>query len=291
MNKLPNDTLAIIADVFSLYNVTDESFRYKLNDKNPNRFSLNDWNYLTDILLSKLSTNYPEENPAYIESISKTIIIPVGNLSVKEARKKINEARKKINEEHLERQHTGFFVDINPDYTNTWFDNIIKIELNQVIQTILIDYIDRNTIYFNHIDYGVIFKTIVENRSILSQMRPEIAITIKAYINFLYGALSNRESIIRCDVYTGDIIAKFNKFTQTIFDDFRHYVIYIDIDTIYMRNYHNVVNDIIRVLTSKYDFTYNVEDGYSGMFLAKKKFVLSKDGVGVKVKGMKHYEG
>lgn len=290
MNKLPNDVLAIIADVFSLYNVTDESFIYKLNDKNLNRFNLNDWNFLTDTLLKRLSENYPNENPAYIESLTKTFTIPVGNLSFKEARNKIDEALTKHKEEHFVRMYKGPFVGINEDYKNIWFNNIIKLELSQVLQTVLIDYIDRNTIHFNHADYGIIYKTIVENRNILSQMNPEIATTVKYYINFLYGALTNRDSIIHCDMHTGDIIAKYNKFTQTIFDDFRHYVIHIDTDVIFIRNYPNVVNDIIDVLTSKYDFKYTIEDGYSGMFLANKKYVLSKDGAIVKVKGLKQYE-
>lgn len=288
-----NDTLAIVAEVFSLYNVTDESF----NMRSDERFRLDDWNFLTDVLLKRLSPNYPNLNPAYTDFVySQVFTIPVGGLSVKEARSKIDEAIEIYKREQLEASFNGMYVEVNPNYKNVWFNNIIKIEISSCIPTIVIECIDRNTVHFNYEDYGAVYKFIVENRRELSKLYPEIAMTIKYYINFLYGALSSEKSMIRSTFKNGEVVSKYNRIANKIYEDFKYYVIYIDADDIYIRDYPNVVDDIIGVMNSdggkithstiKYNFNYHVETGYSGMVLAKKKCVLIKDGE-LKLKGIK----
>jgi hypothetical protein len=175
---------------------------------------------------------------------------------------------------------TGFKVWINPQYTGSVVTNITKVEMNQLIPTMIPKLIRTNLSGFNEV-YSLLLDMWVGG---FRDSR------LKEYLNMSWGCLGNPNSIIYSNNIQ-NIINKINSLLRSIQEEFIGHIIYIDVDTIYFRNFEEIEKKFLLFWKkiNKYGLTWEGDSIKFGIFMGLKKYIIHTDDSLIKIKGISLY--
>ncbi len=182
--------------------------------------------------------------------------------------------RKEINCEKFQ----GAQVWLNDDYKNVVISNLEIVSFNLVYPKILAKIAEVNLKNFNEV-YSKLIDYYYNNKNV----------SIKKYINIVYGCLGNTKSLI----YSKNIhlVPDFlNKILSNILSEFKGHIIYMDTDEIIFRNFDEIRERFDKYFNSldKYELTYSTQKSKMGFFMGKKQYLIEMN-EGIKIKGIKHF--
>ena len=167
---------------------------------------------------------------------------------------------------------------VNEKYVNSTISNLEIITFNLVYPNLITEIAETNLNNFNEV-YSKIIKIYYLNKNE----------SIKKYINMAYGCLQNPD----CMIYSKNmylIPMKLNNLLNIILSEFKDHIVYIDVDQIFFRNFDEIKERFENYFKNKnkYNLSYYSEKSNLGLFIAKKKYVIEKNGI-IKIRGMKYF--
>lgn len=242
------DALAKVARIFSLYHVNDNSFNPRIS--NPDRFSLKDWNFLTDLLLKEFHID--ELNPTYSPITLHNDHTP-----------------------KVESLFQGGYVNLNEKQANVFFTDISIIEIESAYPTSVIN--TKRRIKLNYLHYLDLYEFLIKNRKTFRQIYhstdPNLYMVYKYYINMLYGCVLNPKSLIRLSTDSIPLNQEICNILKNIQTEFKFHIPYIDTDSIFVHKLSSIQDSLEQILIDK-KYSFEVKGTYEGIFIAKKKYVL-----------------
>lgn len=246
-------TVAEVVAVFQTYQITNNSFEYHLNQPNNERFGKNDWENLTKLLLEKFTPN------------------TITHLNV-----------------NYDKQIIGAYVDSIDKHI--WYENLTRFTWISLYPSVISNKIESGELHFNYSEYGKVYRWILLNRGEIKKYCYEHSLdtytTIKFYINFLFGMLNHTNSLITSNISPSDIVKFCRNIMYTLHMKYKHNIICVNTDEIYINNFKDIEYEFIDDIKS-YDFlNYEITNNIEGAFFGKKKSILLEDGL-LKKKGFR----
>jgi hypothetical protein len=180
--------------------------------------------------------------------------------------------------EIIPRNFYGGKIWLNEDYVNSPISNLEIITFNLVYPKLITKIVEINLERF-----GEVYSKLIELYSLYKNIQ------LKQYINMTYGCLGNPD----CMIYSNNIHLvpnKLNKLLSDILSEFKGYIVYVDTDQIFFRNFDEIRERFEKCFNkiNKYDLTYISEKSKFGLFNQKKKYLYEESG-NIKIKGIKHF--
>lgn len=242
------DALAKVASIFSMYPVNENSFNFNTN--NPDRFSIKDWNFLTNILLDIFDI------------------------------KELHERYEPISYQDYDNPiFSGGLVSLNDNNVNRFYDDITILELESAYPTSIIN--SKSRIIFNYKYFNNLYEFLIQTRGLFKKTycigkNPQLWLLYKTYLNMLYGCSVSNKSVLKISKNSIPLNKNCVDLLTKIQKEFNYYIPYVDTDAIFVHKYESIKDDLHNMLT-KASYTYSVSNRYEGIFLAKKKYLLFND--------------
>jgi len=177
----------------------------------------------------------------------------------------------------------GGYCNFSSEFLSKECYNIKRIQFESLYPSIIVNLYKEGKIKFNVIEFGELYTFLVENKKVIksnNKLTNNSQTVLNIVLNGLYGLSSN--SLYKFGIDKGCLITDFAyKMNEYIFETFKDDIIYIDTDTIYLKEINNSLSTYLSNLPLK----YKIEDNINFCVFRKKTFVC-EDSNGIRVSGM-----
>ncbi len=194
--------------------------------------------------------------------------------------------------------YIGGLIEINEKYRDYWMDNLAVLTFNNFYPNALMHilYKERakllNTNPSNFREVFSLAMLLYYNFKTDKVFEKQTQI-LKMFINATYGILGSTKTIYgSTDIdLAASVMNKTRSIMISLVSEFNGHFVYADTDMIIFAFIDEIENRLINMLCSPKmnDMPYELEKGQSGIFLGKKKYILSPTKIeNIKVKGLRY---
>jgi len=162
----------------------------------------------------------------------------------------------------------SFLVYANEKNRKIYFENVIKVEFENVFSKILIELIETADVFCSKENFLKIYEFSFHLRKKINDVKYlDVRKLLKNFINFTYGYFSIHSKTPEFIIGLSKINGKINNFYNELIVDYFDNIIYIDTDKIYLKNPAD------ELLVKLDEFCKNEKSKINFILLNKKKYI------------------